>query len=139
MNYIAIALIILGPTIRATAVFQLHNTDDGSSLQPHETATTDLLKRIKSKAWRITEPEKLHTTGLYSVIRHPMYTGGFLFCAGLFHLLTGSLGTTIALLYLSMQFIMQRVDSEEQILSSKFGEEYTSYENRTKRFIPYLL
>jgi protein-S-isoprenylcysteine O-methyltransferase Ste14 len=76
----------------------------------------------------------LVTTGLYGFVRHPIYSGAFIFLAAstlvaanlLILLPTGAL---IALLYAS-------IDGEEAMLIDRFGDEYREYMKRTPRFIP---
>jgi len=75
--------------------------------------------------------------GPYRLIRHPSYTGGFLF----------ALGTTIALtdwlaplmtVFLAAGYVV-RIRVEERALTDALGEPYRAYMRRTKRLIPFLL
>jgi protein-S-isoprenylcysteine O-methyltransferase Ste14 len=78
---------------------------------------------------------KLATTGPYSRIRHPMYTGMFL------HGITWSLftdhwGTGGGFVALVLFLVIFRVPREEEVLLEHFGEEYRQYMARTGRFLP---
>jgi protein-S-isoprenylcysteine O-methyltransferase Ste14 len=82
----------------------------------------------------IQPDHRLVTTGVYSIIRHPSYLG----------LLTNALGWALAfrsgvgliLVALLIPPLIARINSEESLLSSQFGDEYESYRARTSRLIP---
>jgi protein-S-isoprenylcysteine O-methyltransferase len=86
--------------------------------------------------WRIY-PQKICTTGLYSVVRHPMYLGSLLTMFGFFLMLVG-INTAVCLEYVVFCFLMDRIDREEQILTGFFGDEYIRYANDTKALIPFI-
>ncbi len=86
----------------------------------------------------IRQNHKLVKKGIYGLIRHPAYTGLFLFMLGL----GLSLGNWLSLLIIfaaSVTIAFFRVPLEEKALMEKFGDEYRSYMKKTKRYIPYLL
>jgi protein-S-isoprenylcysteine O-methyltransferase Ste14 len=76
----------------------------------------------------------LVTGGPYAIIRHPIYSGAFIFLAALalvaanLFILLPTLGL-LAVLYTS-------IDEEEAILIDRFGDEYREYMKRIPRFIP---
>jgi protein-S-isoprenylcysteine O-methyltransferase Ste14 len=76
----------------------------------------------------------LVTTGLYGLVRHPIYLGAFIFLGALtlvaanLLILLPTLGLLV-LLYTS-------IDEEEAMLIDRFGNEYREYMKRTPRFIP---
>jgi protein-S-isoprenylcysteine O-methyltransferase Ste14 len=85
----------------------------------------------------IKQGHELITTGPYSVVRHPIYTG----------ILGGFLGTAIALsqvrgfvagalIFLILWF---KLRLEEQWMRSQFGETYASYAHQTAVLVPYIL
>lgn len=76
----------------------------------------------------------LVTSGVYSVIRHPLYLGDILLVLGLELALNSwlVLGTIFPILYSVKQAI-----KEEQLLEREFPE-YGEYRARTKRFIPFV-
>jgi protein-S-isoprenylcysteine O-methyltransferase Ste14 len=84
----------------------------------------------------IFDDMKLATTGPYSRVRHPMYTG--LFIWGIMMLLFtdhwGFGGFFIAFLAV---IVILRVSDEEKVLIEKFGDEYRQYMARTNRFLPF--
>jgi protein-S-isoprenylcysteine O-methyltransferase Ste14 len=91
--------------------------------------------------WSITleirEQHKLVSTGLYSVIRHPMYTAFLLMGAGQALLLANWVAGLAGLFGFAILFIL-RVNKEERMMTETFGLEYRAYVERTKRLIPYL-
>jgi protein-S-isoprenylcysteine O-methyltransferase Ste14 len=94
------------------------------------------LGRNWSRSVTIKQDHELITTGPYSVVRHPIYTG----------VLTGLLGTAIALsqvrgfivflLFFLAFWIKLRL--EEQWMRSQFGETYAAYSHQTAALVPYL-
>jgi len=72
--------------------------------------------------------------GPYHFIRHPTYLGLFCLCLG-FGLLAYSF--SVIVLSFAAFFVINYyiVPHEEEILLSKYGEEYKSYRERTKRYI----
>jgi len=84
---------------------------------------------------RIKDLQTLVTDGPYRWIRHPMYTAfyllhlaAFLLTANWFIGATWSASLTI--------IIALRVEREEAMLLTRFGEQYSSYMRRTGRFMP---
>jgi protein-S-isoprenylcysteine O-methyltransferase Ste14 len=76
----------------------------------------------------------LVTSGMYGIIRHPSYLG----------LLLNSLGWVLAfrswvgvlLTVVTVVPLLARINAEERLLRSQFGEEYDAYRARTSRLIP---
>src|SRR5215472_10359744 len=76
---------------------------------------------------------KLVTSGLYGVIRHPSYLG----------LLVNSVGWALAfrsvvgllLTALLVPPLLARIQAEERLLQSQFGDEYDVYRRSTSRLI----
>ena len=85
----------------------------------------------------IKKDHQLITRGLYSKLRHPMYTGGMLMMVGTFLGFRGLI-TTISFMVFYMVLIIKRMDREEQMLISAFGEKYSDYMKRIKRIIPFI-
>jgi protein-S-isoprenylcysteine O-methyltransferase Ste14 len=82
----------------------------------------------------IKPAHSLQTTGIYSVTRNPMYLSLLLLYTGL-ALLLGSWWTLLllpVLIGLMARFVIRR---EEQYLERAFGDEYTSYKRRVRRWI----
>jgi protein-S-isoprenylcysteine O-methyltransferase Ste14 len=89
-----------------------------------------------SRSVTIKQGHELITTGPYSVVRHPIYTG----------ILAGFLGTAIALsevrgvIAFALIFVALslKLRMEEQYMRSQFGETYTAYSQHTAALVPYL-
>ena len=77
---------------------------------------------------------RLVTTWIYSVVRHPSYLGLLINAIGWALAFRSSVGILLALLYIPP--LLARIRSEEALLSSHFGGEYTAYRARTSRLIP---
>jgi len=91
------------------------------------------------KAWRIGVPEhqedsqKLVTDGIYSLSRNPIYLAVVLYLAGLFLLLPGPFTALSCLVtYVLLRPVIAR---EEAFLDKAFGEEFTRYKARVRRWI----
>jgi protein-S-isoprenylcysteine O-methyltransferase Ste14 len=90
-----------------------------------------------SRSVTIKQGHELITTGPYTLVRHPIYTG----------IVTGFLGLAIAisqvrgfiafLLVFLVFWIKLRM--EEQWMHSQFGEAYAIYAHQTSALVPYLL
>ena len=76
----------------------------------------------------------LVTSGLYGIVRHPIYVGAFVFLVAL-ALLSANLLILIPSLALSALLYAQ-LPEEESLLLDRFGDEYREYMKRTPRFIP---
>ena len=72
--------------------------------------------------------EKVVTTGVYSIIRHPQYFGGILAHIGFSFLLSG-LYSLLATVYIISW-------KEEQELLKEFGHDYEEYKAKVSMFIP---
>lgn len=81
-----------------------------------------------------TTPQKLITHGLFSYSRNPIYVGLMLICLGT-ALLLGSLSTFIILVieWFIFNFIM--IPPEEKILEKTFGEAYSEYKRKVRRWL----
>jgi protein-S-isoprenylcysteine O-methyltransferase Ste14 len=76
----------------------------------------------------------LVTSGIYSFMRHPQYTGFLLMTGGLIH------WTTIPLLIMWPLLIYQYyrlAKREEQELAEEFSAQYQDYKNRVPMFFPF--
>jgi len=87
--------------------------------------------------YRAHAQNRLATTGLYGLVRHPQYTGLFigLFGEGVVHwptLFSVGLFPVIVLAYALL------ARSEEKSMVERFGEEYRAYRRRVPMFLPRL-
>ncbi|MFX1539050.1 MAG: methyltransferase family protein, partial [Promethearchaeota archaeon] len=85
----------------------------------------------------IEEEHQLITTGLYKFVRHPMYSGFLILFFG-YSLAFGSILMTITITTVLFLIFKTRMDIEEKLLITEFGEEYSTYMKRTKRLFPLL-
>jgi protein-S-isoprenylcysteine O-methyltransferase Ste14 len=76
-------------------------------------------------------------SGIYRFIRHPMY--GSLMLLGLGIFLKRVTELTSALAFVVVLALCLTALIEEGEMRARFGEEYTAYRRRTKRFIPFLV
>jgi protein-S-isoprenylcysteine O-methyltransferase Ste14 len=79
--------------------------------------------------------DSLNTTGIYSVVRHPLYLGNFLMWLGICFL-TGNLWFIVAFCLLYWVYYERIMFAEEQFLSGKFGMVYTEWASKTPAFLP---
>jgi protein-S-isoprenylcysteine O-methyltransferase Ste14 len=114
VRWIGVVLFAVGGALRLWPVFVLGNRFSGLvAIQPGHT---------------------LVTTGIYSVIRHPSYLG--LMVNGLGWALTFRSGVGVLLMALMIIPLVARMNAEEVLLRSQFGDDYQSYMARTSRLIP---
>ena len=91
------------------------------------------------KNWSISldlrEGHQLVTSGLYRHVRHPMYTSIFLYALGQALVVPNWIVGPANLVAFFVLFTV-RVQSEEQMMADKFGDQYRHYLTKTKRLIP---
>jgi protein-S-isoprenylcysteine O-methyltransferase Ste14 len=83
-----------------------------------------------------TDRQQLVSSGIYGVVRHPLYLSGVLFMAGTniyFRCGWGWLGTLLALI-----IILLRIPLEERKLEARFGEQYRAYRQKTRAIFPWV-
>jgi protein-S-isoprenylcysteine O-methyltransferase Ste14 len=82
--------------------------------------------------------DTLSTTGMYSLVRHPLYLGNFLLGLGVSLILIRAWWIP-AIYALSFTLYYERIMlAEEQFLRGKFGEAYLAWTSRTHAIIPRL-
>ena len=116
VRYLGLALFVVGSVLRVGAVF--------------------VLGRRFSGLVAIQEGHELVTGGLYRVIRHPSYLGLLLGQLGWVLVFRSAIGVLVALLLLPP--LVARMNSEEALLQSEFGERYADYRRHTWRLVPFL-
>ena len=85
-----------------------------------------------------TDPSgRLVTTGIYSVIRHPVYAFFLLELAAF--VLVRPNAVSVAALVLVVFFTVYRIRKEEEELVASFGEQYRTYRKKTRAVLPYIL
>ncbi len=116
VRYFGLALFVVGSILRVGAVF--------------------VLGRRFSGLVAIQENHELETGGLYRVIRHPSYLGLLLGLFGWALVFRSAIGFLVSMLLIPP--LVARMNSEEALLASEFGERYADYRRRTWRLLPYL-
>ena len=79
--------------------------------------------------------DNLNTTGIYSLVRHPLYLGNFFMWLGI-ALLTGNFWFIIAFCLLYWIYYERIMFSEEQFLRKKFGNTYLEWAEKIPAFFP---
>ena len=79
--------------------------------------------------------ETLNTTGIYSVVRHPLYLGNFFMWLGP-ALLTGHLWFILVFCLFYWIYYERIMYAEEQFLRKKFGDPYLKWSETVPAFIP---
>lgn len=85
----------------------------------------------------LRERHTLVTTGIYAMVRHPMYTGFWLMALAQALLLPNWIAGPAGLVGFGILFF-GRVRREEDMMIAAFGEEYRAYMARTARVVPWL-
>jgi protein-S-isoprenylcysteine O-methyltransferase Ste14 len=116
VRYLGLALFVFGCLLRLAPVF--------------------VLGRRFSGLVAIQEGHELVTGGLYRVIRHPSYLGLLLGIFGWALVFRSGIGVLVSLLLVPP--LVARMNSEEALLESEFGEPYSDYRRRTWRLLPFL-
>jgi protein-S-isoprenylcysteine O-methyltransferase Ste14 len=97
--------------------------------------------RELGKQWslqaRLLEGHKLVTTGVYRLVRHPIYTAmmGMLISTGLVFSHWIALATALVIFLIGTRI---RTSIEERLLSDGFGKEYTDWKARVPGLIPFI-
>jgi len=83
----------------------------------------------------LKDDQELVTTGIYSVIRHPLYLAGVLYVAGA----AAMLSATFSWVFVAATFygMVVRIAAEERLLMRRFPE-YEEYMRRTWRMVPWV-
>lgn len=97
--------------------------------------------RALGRHWRldagINPDHQLVRSGVYSVVRHPIYTSMLCLLLG-----TGFLFTPMPMLLIAaLVFIVGteiRVRIEDKLLASRFGAEFSEYQSSVSAYIPFL-
>ena len=96
------------------------------------------LGRNWSISLQIRNEHRLVTTGIYRLIRHPMYSSFFLFAVAQLMLLPNWFAGATGLVGVGMLYAF-RIRQEERMMIERFGAEYRDYMAHTARLIPWLV
>jgi len=92
-------------------------------------------KRTSGRNTKKQVAKTLNTTGMYSIVRNPLYLGNFFMGLGV--ALFAHLWWLILIYMLAFWLYYERIIfAEEAYLRRKFGNEYLQWANRTPVFIP---
>lgn len=83
----------------------------------------------------VREGHHLVTNGIYSRVRHPMYTAIFLICVAQALILTNWIAGPLALVAFTLLYLT-RIGPEEEMMRAQFGEKWDAYAARTPRLLP---
>lgn len=95
------------------------------------------IKGVAETTLKVAEthrPEKIVTTGVYSIVRHPQYLGGLLAHIGISFLLSGLYSLLSTPLIATLVYLISR--KEESELKKEFGQEYMNYKEKTPMLLP---
>lgn len=116
LTTISIVLIILSIIINQMAVRTLGKFFDRLTIKPEH---------------------QLITTGIYSWVQHPIYLSYILLFVGFCILLQSSI-SLILLALVCIIWFGNRIMIEEEMLVQEFGEDYKTYQQKTKRIFPFI-
>ncbi len=80
--------------------------------------------------------DELNVTGIYSIVRHPLYVGNFFMWLGPV-LFLRSVWFTIVFCLVYWLYYERIMFAEEQFLRRKFGDAYDKWSEKVKAFIPF--
>jgi len=80
--------------------------------------------------------DELNVTGIYSILRHPLYLGNFFMWLGPV-LFLRSIGVTLVFGLIYWLYYERIMFAEEQFLRRKFGDIYDKWSEKVSAFIPY--
>ena len=114
IRWLGVALFAAGGALRLWPVFVLGRRFSGLvAIQPGHT---------------------LVTSGVYNIIRHPSYLGLFVNSLGWALAFRSVIGVLLTALLIPP--LLARINAEERLLRTQFGDEYDAYCRRTSRLIP---
>jgi len=118
MNIAAVATCIIGFFIRAYTI----------GTTPKGTSGRNTQEQVA---------EQLNSSGIYSLVRHPLYLGNYLMWIGIV-LFTKNISFTIIVSLLFWIYYERIMFAEERFLERKFGEAYLNWSLKAPAFIPKL-
>lgn len=107
----------------------------GIGLRAYTIATTP--RRIKVSRNEVKVPETLFISGIYSVLRHPIYLGNFFVWSGV-ALFVFNLWFALLFLLLYGIYFERVIFAEERFMERKYGNQYVEWSLHVPAFIPVL-
>jgi protein-S-isoprenylcysteine O-methyltransferase Ste14 len=80
--------------------------------------------------------DELNVSGIYSIVRHPLYLGNFFMWLGPV-LFMRSVGVTLVFVLIYWLYYERIMFAEEQFLRKKFGDIYDKWSDKVSPFIPW--
>ncbi len=117
--WVAISLSIIGFILRAIAIGTTPKGTSGRNTKEGQVA------------------ESLNTTGIYSIVRHPLYVGNYFMWIGIV-LFTFNFAFVVIVTLAFWLYYERIMFAEERFLERKFGDNYMEWARRTPAFIPCL-
>lgn len=81
------------------------------------------------------EKHKIITSGLYKFIRHPGYLGQLIIFMGISITLSNWLSILLMMIPVTLGYLY-RIKVEEMFMTDQLGNDYKTYQDRTKKIIP---
>ena len=94
-----------------------------------------LVKESHAAVFARTERPKFQDSGVYSLVRHPMYLGGLMILLGFLCLKFSMVAFAIWILYAVLYDWM--ANYEEKDLLRVLGNEYADYQSRVPKWLPF--
>jgi hypothetical protein len=79
--------------------------------------------------------DALNTTGIYSIVRNPLYIGNFFMFTGLVVVYANIFAVMVFAVFALLQYYFI-ILSEEDFLKKEYGRDYETYCDRVRRIIP---
>ncbi len=95
-----------------------------------------LLRKVGKPTDELEATTHLVTSGIYRLIRHPLYASLLYLAWGIFFKSPSLLDTCLVVVATAFLYATARADERECLI--KFGEPYGSYMRRTRMFIPFV-
>jgi len=119
ISYLGLCGVVVGQSFRTAAMYQAG------------TNFTHLVAAVHQPHHRLI------TTGLYGLVRHPAYSGWYIWCIATQLLLVNPL-CIVGYALISWRFFQQRIEYEETKMIQFFGSQYIDYQQRVPTGIPFL-
>ena len=117
LRWPGLALLLAGAVVRVSALREL-----GDHFSAYVTLQPD---------------HRLVRSGIYAVVRHPLYSSLLLAAPGFALVFRSEL--VVPILFMTAAFVANRIVREEKLLTAHFGEQYASYKRLTWALLPFLL
>jgi len=115
--YICMVVALIGLTIRVYTVGHTPQNTSGRNSSSGQLA------------------DQLNTSGIYSMVRHPLYLGNFFMWLGI-AMLTENFWFVLTFMLAFWIYYERIMFAEEQFLRRKFKEEYLNWSEKTPAFLP---